>query len=155
MGVKRGFSLLELLLVLAIITIFGTVVFSSFIGYQTVVEADEEANRIRSLLRSAQGKSMNGEDNSQWGVHVANPSGASAFYELFQGSSYPGTIKETIYLSPRFVFTNPAVGNTQDILFQKRSGKSTDSVTITISIAPSAGQNQARDISITSEGNIQ
>ena len=155
MGAKNGFSLLELLLVLAILTILGTVVFSSFIGYQTVVEADEEANRIRSLLRSAQGKSINGEDNSQWGVHFANPSGASPFYELFEGSSYPGTIKEMIYLSSRFVFTSPAIGNTQDILFQKRSGKSTGSMTITISIAPAAGQNQARSISVTSEGNIQ
>ena len=152
---KNGFSLLEILLIMGILVILVTVVSSSFISYQVVVEADEEANRIRSLLRSAQGKAINFEENSQWGVHFSNPSSGSPLYELFTGSSYPGTVKETIYLSPRFIFTNPAIGATQDVIFQKRSGKNTNATTIIITITPASGQNQTRNISVTGEGNIQ
>ena len=152
---KKGFSLLEILLVMGILAILGTVAFSSFVNYQIVVEADEEANRIRSLLRFAQGKSINFEENSQWGVHFFNPSSGSPLYELFAGSSYPGTIKETAYLPPRFTFTSPAVGTVQDIIFKKRNGESMDSSTITITITPTSGQNQSRNISVTSQGNIQ
>ena len=152
---KNGFSLLEILLVLGILVILVAAVSSSFISYQVVVEADEEANRIRSMLRSAQGKAINLEDNSQWGVHFSNPVAGSPLYELFAGASYPGTIKETTYLSSRLMFINPAVNSTQDIMFQKRSGKSTNSATIVITIAPQSGQPQTRNISVTGEGNIQ
>lgn len=152
---KNGFSLLEILLVIGILIILGSVAFSSFINYQIVIEADEEANRIRSLLRSAQGKAISFEENSQWGVHFSNPSAGSSSYELFVGSTYPGIIKETVYLSSRFIFTHPAIDTTQDIMFQKRSGKSTSSTAITITIAPKSGQDQTRNITVTSEGTIQ
>ena len=152
---ERGFSLLEILLVMGILVILSAVAVSSFINYQIVVEADEEAQRIESLLRSAQGKAITFEENSQWGVHFSNPSSSPSFYEIFAGPTYPGTIKETIYLSSRFVFTNPVVGATQDIIFEKRSGKSTIGATIIITIAPQSGQAQTRNISVTSEGNIQ
>lgn len=152
---NKGFTLLEILLVMAILAVISAISFSTYTSYRTNVEAEEEINKIRSILQSAQGKTITFEQNSQWGVRFSNPAGADPLYELFQGSSYPGTIRETVYLSQRFIFTAPALGTTQDVIFEKRSGKSTNASTITISISPRSGTLPIMNATITREGKIE
>ena len=152
---QNGFSLIEILLAVGILTILAALAFSAYTGYRTAIEAEEEINKIRSTLRHAQGNAIAFEQNSQWGVHFSNPAGSDPIYELFYGASYPGTIKETIYLSSRFMFTAPASGASEDIMFEKRSGRSTSALTITITIQPRSGNEPIKSVFVTKEGNIQ
>lgn len=151
----EGFTLLEILLVVGILVVISTISFSTYTGYRTNVEAGEEINKIRSILRNAQGKAIVFEQNSQWGVRFSNPVAGDPIYELFRGSSYPGTIQETVYLSSRFLFLAPTSGAVQDIIFEKRSGKSTNASTITISIGPRSGTLPIMNLTITREGKIE
>lgn len=152
----RGFTLLEMLLVMGVLIALAAISMPMYNGYRTTVEAEEEIGKIRSTLRSAQGKASAFEENSQWGVRFTNPaSGVAPFYEFFQGASYPGTIKETTYLSPRLMFQSPSSGTTQDVVFEKRSGKSTSVATITIIVKPRSGNVAVKSVLVTREGNIQ
>lgn len=150
-----GFSIIEILLAMGILSILMAISSSVFIGYRNTVEAEEEISHIRSLLRSAQGKAIAFEENSQWGVHFSNPLVGNPTYELFAGSAYPGTIKETIFLSSRYMFVSPASGSTQDVIFEKRSGRSTSASTITITIKPRSGETPVKSADVTREGIIQ
>lgn len=151
----KGFTLLEILLVAAVLMILSALSFSTYVGYRTNVEAEEEIYKIRSILRNAQGKATTFEQNSQWGVRFSNPIAGDPIYELFQGSSYPGIIRETVFLSPRFIFIAPAQGTVQDVIFEKRNGKSTNAGTITISIGPRSGALPVMNATITREGKIE
>ena len=151
----RGFTLIEILLVMAILVALGSIAIAPFIGSRTAIESEEEINHVRSLLRSAQGKAIALEDNSQWGVRFSNPAGNPATYELFAGAAYPGTVKEKVYLSPRFKFTSPASGLNQAVIFLKRSGKSSSGGSITITIQPNGAGTPVRSVVVTSEGTIQ
>ena len=152
---SKGFTLLEILLVMGILVIISAMSFSTYTSYRVNVEADEEMNKIRSILHDARGRAIAFEQNSQWGVRFSNPVATDPIYELFQGSSYPGIIKETVYLSSRFMFIAPAVGMVQDVIFQKRSGKSTNASTITISIGPRGGGLSMISTTITQAGKIE
>ncbi|TSC78595.1 MAG: hypothetical protein G01um101433_156 [Parcubacteria group bacterium Gr01-1014_33] len=152
---QNGFSLIEILLAAGILAVLATLAFSAYTGYRTGVEAEEEINKIRSTLREAQGNAIGFLQNSQWGVRFSNPTVGDPLYELFYGVSYPGTIQETTYLSSRFTFTSPVSGSSRDILFEKRSGRSTSAHTITITIQPRSGTEPIKNVSVTQEGNIE
>lgn len=147
--------MIEILLAMAIMVTLAAVVIAPFIGSRTTIEIEEEINHMRSLLRSAQGRAIALEDNSQWGVRFSNPAAEAPFYELFAGAAYPGTIKEKVFLSPRFKFTSPASGANQDVVFLKRSGKTTAGGSITVTIQPLGADTPVRSLVVTTEGTIQ
>lgn len=80
---KSGISLIELLLVVAIVAILG--VSSAAIGQKFLVNnyLQNKTNELVSMLRTAQLNAMSGKENSQWGVSVI-----SNQIILFKGSSY-------------------------------------------------------------------
>lgn len=123
---KKGFTLFEVILVLAILAIMSTISFLYLGGYKLSADLEESAGQLSSKLREAQNKSMIGENNSSWGIHFDNITSTDPFIELFYGSSYPGTIVEKTYLaqlSPSIRFQAPSSGTSLNIVFSKITGK--------------------------------
>ena len=137
---SKGFSLLELIISLAIIALLGTVAGLALVNYQRSMAADTTAREITGQLRLAQRKAVSGEDgdlNGQgdtWGVRFSNPSGSAAdTYQVFYGTVYnSASTTATIYLSSSVKFTNPTDNTDTDIIFTKLSGTTTPA---TIAIA--------------------
>lgn len=65
---KNGFSLIELMLVMAILAILSSGVAIWFFGYQRQVEIDSVSKMIVDTLRDAQSRSISGKDFKPWGV---------------------------------------------------------------------------------------
>lgn len=129
---SKGFTLLEIILVLAILAIIGSIGFTYLGGYKSSTEIDETANQIVGKLREVQAKAMAGEDNLSWGVHFDNIDANDPYYEIFSGAAYPGTIAEKIYLNSLAQdarFQTPSSGTSVNIIFSKITG------------APSSAQN--------------
>lgn len=124
---KSGFTLLEVILTLAILAVISVISFSYLGGFKSGADLEETANQVVGKLREAQQKSMAGEDNKKWGVHFDN-AGADPFYEIFSTTnSYASgsTIVEKIYLSnlaPDAIFDTPSAGQSIDIIFSKITG---------------------------------
>lgn len=149
----RGFTLMEIIISVAVLALFGTISIIYLGSYRRSVSIDTEAEKIVAYLRQAQNRATSGESGVDWGVHFDNPSDSDDYYALFQGDVYNATSsKEIIYLSKQIQFSDPASSSTKDIIFQRISGwpMATSSVTIQ-SVADS---NLIRTISINSAGQI-
>jgi prepilin-type N-terminal cleavage/methylation domain-containing protein len=147
---QRGLTLLEILLVMAILGILAAAGIGIFYGSVRSQELGITSDMIVSDLRLARSKAMTGEDRRNWGVHFVNDE--SDYYELF---SSPGdyddaskSVNATIYLSGAVSFTAPAASSSA--VFSKIIG--TLGATETITIISSA--NESRTVTVTPLGNI-
>ena len=67
---KSGFTMIELLIVIAIMTIIGAVFLPVSIDYQQRNDLDVAQTTFAQSIRRAQQMSMSGEGDSQWGVNM-------------------------------------------------------------------------------------
>ena len=154
---SKGFSLLEVILVIAIIAILTAVVIpiSQTIFNQSNVNT--AALNIESDLNRAYTFARGGRNNSDWGVHIEkNLSGHSVI--LFPGSSYDVNNKqnETYNILQNIVLGGSLFLNDQtpiNIIFTQESGVPTLSSVGTITLTSQQGT--IKTIIINSEGLIE
>jgi len=142
----KGFTLLELLVVVGITTILSGIGVSTYINQQRAKLLDTSVQEIVGYLHYAQQKSMAQEGGNQWGVHFENPASGDDFYALYTGTSYTSP-EETRYLPKGITFSTPDNSETIDISFYKLIGNSMGGV-VTI-----CGYfNQCSSITVLSQG---
>lgn len=133
----RGFSLLELLMVVAIIALLAGVGSTFYRGFVKSVELQSISKTMAEDFRYARSKAMIGEGGYKWGAHVVNTaSGGSQYYLLFSTpTNYADastTVMSTTTLSTGLTFSDPASGAYKDIIFSKISGNPAASTTVVI-----------------------
>jgi len=149
----KGFSLLELLIVIAIITIISSAGAGFYRGFSKDVELSSTAQVIAADLRQMQAKSMAGESALKWGVHFVNGNTDPHYYETFSTpTDYNSASKDvtaTTTLAKAVTFSEPTIGAiTKDIIFSKISG----TTTATTIVIGSEGKSQT--VTISSIGTI-
>ncbi len=150
----RGFTLLELILVIGILAILGTVGFNFYFNFQVDVKVDEEINRIQQILRQVQQKAVSGEEGAKWGIRFTNNTANDQHYDVFWGDSFSASTSTDIYYLPSgVVFTTPSSSSTLDVIFNKRTGESASSSIITITIQTETSD-VSKSVSVTPKGLI-
>lgn len=146
----KGFTLLEALIVIAILAVLSTLGFGLYRNFVKSSELDLLAKEIAFDLKSVQAKSMAGEKGLKWGIHFVNVS--NDYYELFSTpadySSASTTIDIVVYLPGAAYFTDPTASST--ILFNKIRG--TIAATSTVSVSSPEGD--IKTVTVTPVGNI-
>ncbi len=146
----KGFSLLEALLVIAIIAVLSVTGIGYYRNYVKSVELDSLAAAMVADLKTARSKAMSGEESLKWGARFIN--GADDYYELFSTpinyQNASTSVKSATYLSGGVVFTNPPSASSTDVIFNKITGTAT-ATSITISF-----EENSKTINIGSNGNI-
>lgn len=147
---KKGFTLLELLIVIAIVSLISIIGIGFYANYNESLEIDSTSKIIISDLRQAQSNSMSGLGGFKWGIHFVN--GVDDYYELFSTPTDYNNISKVVlsknYLSNGISFAEPTDGLSKDIIFDKISGSSSDSSIGIIS------QNNIKNIYVSSVGII-
>jgi Tfp pilus assembly protein FimT len=134
---NRGITIIELLLVIAIISTLGIFSASFYAKFLTQNAVENTQNQLVNSFRKAQIYSMMGKQNGVWGVrYTTSPkeitlylSGNSAFDETYQVNS------------------NITVSDFTDILFAKVTGLPSTTATITIS-----GVNNSKTVTVNNQG---
>lgn len=138
---QKGFTLLELLLSIAVLLILTVAAREFYAGYIRSNELDTAARMLAADLAMARSKAMAGGSDYHWGVHLVNQAGAPDYYEIFASpagyASASTTTKQTVYLPKVVDFSDPAVGNSKDVVFNRLTGASSATST-TISTLDSA-----------------
>lgn len=137
---RAGFSLIELLLALAIMMVvgtFSTVFYTRSLAQQSI---DTTQDQVLGMLRKSQTYAANSRSGGAWGVRYS----ASTF-TLFQGNSYATrtTALDENYSIP----SSLSVTGLTEVVFAKSTGLPATTPTITIS--NTAG---TRAINVTAQG---
>ena len=118
-----GFTLIEMLIVIAITTalaIGGTI---NYLGLRNKKALDSMVSRIVFDLRAASERSKAQENDVRWGIRFENGA-TDDYYEIWGGASYEDElVLKTGRTNLSFInFTDPAEGVPKDIIFERATG---------------------------------
>ena len=139
----RGFTLVEMLLSVAIIAMMAGLSLPIYQSFQNRNELDITAQNLASAMRRAQTYSRGMSGDSQWGVAVQ-----SGAITLFKGATYAG--RDATYDEVSTVSSSTGVSGLGEISFAKLSGAPSTSGTVTFTNI----NNETRVVSINAEGMV-
>lgn len=141
---KSGFTLIEIMLVVALMVAIGGISVPVYQTFQVKNDADVAAYTIAQTLRRAQALSQSGTGDSAWGVHIQN-GGAI----LFKGISFAG--RDLAYDEVSEISSSIIPSGISDIAFSKLIGEpqTTGSIILTTS------NNDIKTITINAKGIIE
>lgn len=152
---KKGFTLIELIVVFGILILLSVVAFASLAGRKTSVDLTSTSQQVATLLRNAESDAMEQEGDVPWGVYFSNATNTSAFYALFTTSYSTATVVSR-YLLPSTVWyqtSTLATGATTSIIFSPVTGFSSASTSIGFYM-PKQSASFSSTISISSSGQV-
>jgi len=154
---KRGFTIIEVLIASTITIVILSVVGLSLFNFRRVQALDNDTRRIVATLRDAQQKSITQEDidgslaNERWGVHFDAGVGGQEWYEVFRGDGFPGVTSYRKLLSDSVTFKNVPVEGI-DVFFEKISGETLTPLSIVLELENNPSE--SRTITIQDNGTI-
>ncbi len=123
----RGFSLLEILMVVSILAILGVSGVGYYRNFAKNVESKSFSQSLISDLKYSRSLSISGENSLKWGVHAVN--GASDYYEIFSTptnyADVSKTVSSTTTLPQGVSWATPPESSSKDIIFSRISGTTT------------------------------
>lgn len=125
----RGFTLIEILIVLAIAAILFAVVISGFSGLRQSSDLTLAVDEAVSFLQEARTKTLSSENDSVYGVHFE-----TSQFVLFAGATYdPVSASNKVYSLPSSVEISliNLVGIGDDAIFKRLTGETNTDGTIT------------------------
>ena len=125
---RRGFSLIELIIVISIATILTSISITTFFSVSEQQSLEKDVNYAIALVEKARLQTVNAKNNSQFGVRFASSS-----ITVFQGSTYTaGSPTNTIFtLSPKVEISSILLsGGAQSTVFELITGKSNATGTV-------------------------
>jgi prepilin-type N-terminal cleavage/methylation domain-containing protein len=143
----KGFSVIEILVVVAIIAIISGIVLTSFSSLNKNQALLTETDTILSMLDRARNRSVSSESATEYGLHFASSS-----VVLFVGKTYPAgsSTNETENINSRLTVSSiNLTGGASDLYFKRISGKASATGTVVLSIA---GGGQSKTITIYNTG---
>lgn len=146
----RGFTLIELVLVVAFLLLLVAAATPAYVEFTAKYQLDANARDLEQLLRTAQNLSMATRDDDTYGVHLV--SGAGGAFVLFKGASYAArdavTFGEISYALPGSISLSETVTG-DDVVFGKVDGTTDDIGSMTLT-----GRSGTRMITVNEAGRV-
>jgi len=145
---ERGFTLIETLIVLAVIAVMAVLSVPYYQSFQIRTQLDDKAEEVVQTLRKAQSKAMAIEDDQVFGVHFE-----SNKFVLFKNTPYNPNDpdNEITDLPSTLLISFNLNGGGSEIVFDKLKGTTANYGIVTISSV----NNESRAISISKIGKIE
>ncbi len=146
---NKGFTLLELIVVIAILVILSGVIIGAFVIFNTTEGVNKDTELVLETLRLARNQTLASKNEMQYGVHFS-----ATNITLFSGATYnPSTSGNEIFAlhAGDSLSVNLNSGG-DDVVFDRLTGATSESGTITITSSNSA---TSKNVTIYSTGLIQ
>lgn len=128
---KKGFSLVELVIIIAMTAVIAAVVFFSFRGFTNYQVLDKETDIVQSYVDKARVEALNSKSFADFGIRFASTS-----VTLFQGSAYVASTSNLVRNLPSGVriSTISLTGGVSDMYFNNVTGEPNATGTITFQL---------------------
>ena len=136
---KDSFTLIELLLSIAIVAIISSFSFSFYTRFLTQSSLSNTVNQLTGSLRKAQTYSMSGKQGSSWGVNYSNQT-----LTMFKGTSFG---QDHSFDEVYNVVNSITVDGFSEKYFNRATGIPSQTATITVT-----GNNEIKTIVINEQG---
>jgi prepilin-type N-terminal cleavage/methylation domain-containing protein len=140
---NRGFTLFEILLVVALISITAGISIPVYQSFQTRNDLEISGITIAQTLRRAQILSQAVDGDTSWGVNVAVGN-----ITLFKGESF--SLRDAGFDEVFSMPTSISVSGLEEIVFEKFTGEPQNTGTTTLTSI----NNETRSININSKGTV-
>lgn len=150
---NTGFTLLEILVVLSIITVLIGVSIGVYGSLRNRSALDVDAQKIVSALRLARNRTLASQNTSSHGVHFETSDDS---FTNFEGSTYnpADPNNKTVFLNSRIEFLNiQLLGSAPDSIFSRLSGQTLQDGFI--EIADTSDSTETRIICIETSGAVR
>ncbi|MFA6466688.1 MAG: prepilin-type N-terminal cleavage/methylation domain-containing protein [Patescibacteria group bacterium] len=152
---QKGLTMLEMLLVFALVAIIFSMSFSSYRTWQRQVLLTNIRDEIKSALVRAQQLATAADNNTAWGMHLATSS-----YTIFPGDYYDEldpnnktwVLNGVEIVDSYITFADGAGGYSSDVVFSKFDGDTYNTGTVNIIIPIEAGL--SKSVTVQSSGQI-
>lgn len=144
----EGFTLIEILIALAVVSILGSVAVSSFSKFRASNVLDSGVRQTMAILRLAQAKTLAAESDTRFGVHFEADRAI-----LFRGAIYlPAEASNEIIIMPQAVGIGPIVlsGGGVDVLFDRLTGRTAQNGSVALS-----AYGESRIVTIENSGQVR
>lgn len=153
---RKGFTVIELLLVLFIVGLLVSMSWAAYIGWQKQVQVINATAELKSTLLRAQQLAVSASGADNWGVQLVSDG-----YILFRGSTYNASDPSNLAREFNGVeitnfdssLTDGIGGYSSSVIFQKLSGQTINigNITLVAQNSPSV----SRQIIIKSSGKVE
>ncbi|MBA3733347.1 prepilin-type N-terminal cleavage/methylation domain-containing protein [Patescibacteria group bacterium] len=147
---KKGFSIIELLMSLAIIGLLTTIILTSFVSFRKNQSLSKDTETIVETLRQARNQTLSSKNSSNYGVHIE-----SSKIVLFTGSTYvvnTASNQEFILNSTDNILSITLAGGGSEVVFNRLTGETSQNGTVVVS---SAGISKTKTVTIYKTGVIE
>lgn len=138
-----GFTLLEILLSIAVITLIAGLGIPVYLSFQTRNDLDIATTEIAQSIRRAQALSQAVDGDTSWGINIQNGS-----ITIFKGTSYAA--RDTAFDEIFEISTNITPSGVSEVVFTKFTGLPQTTGTSTLT----SNMNETRNITINAKGTI-
>ncbi len=149
----RGFTLIELVLVGAIILIIASLSVGAFSQFNKRISLEKDAEKVTSLIHKAESNTLAGRLGLQYGVHFESKKAV-----MFAGDVYvsAAATNETVVFSPLVTASSISLlGGGSDIVFKRLIGSTDQSGFVNLSIVGTPAVTRRINISANGVVNIQ
>ncbi|OHA62470.1 MAG: hypothetical protein A3E07_03720 [Candidatus Wildermuthbacteria bacterium RIFCSPHIGHO2_12_FULL_45_9] len=151
-NIHRGFTLIEILVILAVAILLSAFAWEGLQGIQEEHELGNEAEKVAQTLRDAQNRATASEEESAYGVKFDMASSPHR-YILFRGGSFAGgeAIQDSP-LSSRMEFSSANFDGGDEVVFERIDGSTLQSGAVSLRLA--GNSNVMRTIYVEDSGKI-
>ena len=132
---KRGFTLMEIMIVIVIMTILLTIVLTSFSNLNKSQALDKTSSYVASIIEEARGNTLFSKNDSQYGVKFE-----TSRIIMFKGSTYSSSNPDNVIydLNNLVTISNISLSSGgSEIVFDRLTGNTSQTGTLTLSLVTS------------------
>ena len=128
-----GFTFAEVLITLSLFLILGSLRVGSYFRYYSLSLINNDMNKIHGILHNTRFKAMKNPYNSDYGLHINTATGElSTFRDTYSPGNSENIVVRLEQLSISNLNLQPSPGSTNEIIFEKTSGKTQNSGSFTV-----------------------